>query len=354
MRKRNICVLFGGMSQEHGKSLCSAEAVLSNLDTEKYHIYPVGITRDGRWYLYDSTDHTKIATGEWEVIAENRPVAISPVRGQGLLCFDREGMTQIQLDAVLPLLHGKNGEDGAIQGLMQLAGIPCVGAGLRPSALAMDRTAAKLVAQRIGLPCAPWMAVHTAELHRRMEAVLAQVQEQFTFPVVVKPACNGADEGISKAIDGISLQAALLKASEYDDKIMIEGFVRGKKVSVAVMGNDSPMASLCGRTDYETAISEDGESVVKIPVQVIPADIDEQIAEQVRDVAVKMYAALDCRGLSLVDFFLGEDGQPVFDKISTMPDLTFDGMFTKLFEASGVAFGTLLDELVELAMEAAQ
>lgn len=354
MRKWNVCVLFGGMSREHEVSLRSAEAVLNNLDPEKYNIYPVGITRDGRWYHYVGSDYEKIATGDWEEAEENCPVAISPVRGQGLLCFEEGCVTTVALDVVFPMLHGKNGEDGAIQGLLQLAGIACVGADLETAALAMDRDLTKQVACRMGLTHGDWMVIRSEELHRRMEAVIARIQENFLFPVYVKPVGTGSSVGVSKATDGISLQVALLTAAEQDERVLIEEAVRGKEVKVAVMGNSSPIASICGQIDYETAISEDGDSVVKTPVQIIPADIEEDVAEQIRDCAVKMYSAMGCRGLSRVDFFVTEDGQPVFHKISTMPCFEINAMYPKLFAASGVEFSDLLDRLLELAMEAEQ
>lgn len=346
MRKWNVGLLFGGMSHEHEASLHSAAAVLRQLSEEKYDIYPVGITRDGRWMLYAGQSADLIATGEWEQAADNCPVAISPVRGQGMLCFRPEGTTIVPLDVVFPLFQGKDGGDGAIQGLMQLAGIPCVGAGVEAAALATDRAAAKLAAQRIGLSCGDWLVVRAEEMHRRMEAVLAQVQSRFSFPVFVKPMA--ADASASMATDAVSLQAALCRAAEQDERVLIETQIRGQAVEVAVMGNGSPIASLCGQIDYEPA-ADDGEQPVAQAI--IPAQIDEQVTEQVRDAAVKLYGALDCRGLARVDFFVTEEGAPVFDKISTMPGFAADSMYRQLFEASGVSFADLLDQLLELAME---
>lgn len=349
MRKQNVGLLFGGMNPEYELSLQSAAAVLRQLSTEKYDIYPVGITRSGRWMLYTGQSADLIATGEWEQAADNCPVAISPVRGQGMLCFRPEGMTAVPLDVVFPLLQGKNGADGAIQGLMQLAGIPCVGAGVETAAVSMDRAASKLAAQRIGLACGDWLEVHAEELHRRMEAVLAQVLSRFAFPVFVKPV--GADGAATMATDSISLQAALCRAAEQDQRVLVEAQVRGQAVQVAVMGNGSPIASICGQIDYEAPASEDGQLPAQTPVHIIPAQIDEQVAEQVRDAAVKLYSALDCRGFGRVDFFVTEEGIPVFDKISTTPGFAADSMYRQLFEASGVPFADLLDRLVELAME---
>ncbi len=353
MKKWNVGVLFGGISPEHAVSLRSAESVLNNLDPEKYNIYPLGITRDGRWFHYTGGDYAMLPGGAWEEYPENCPVAISPVRGQGLLCFEQGCVTTIQLDVVFPVLHGENGEDGAIQGLMQLAGIPCVGPGLAASAVSMDKSLTKLVVDRIGQKQADWELVHREELHRRMEAVLAHLQERFTFPMFVKPAGTGSSVGVSKASDGVSLQTALLTAAEYDEKILVEEFIRGKEVEVAVMGNDSPIASVCGEIDSGAEFYDyDAKYITDTSVAYIPARIDEDVAEQVRDAAVKIYSALGCRGLSRVDFFVTEDNQAVFNEINTIPGFTSISMYPKLFEASGVEYGSLLDRLLELAVEA--
>ncbi len=356
MRKWNVCILFGGMSPEHAVSLRSAESVLNNLNSEKYNVYPVGITREGQWIYFRGTDFSLLPDGSWQEHPENIPVAISPVRGQGLLCFEESGVTNIHLDVVFPVLHGENGEDGAIQGLMQLAGVPCVGPDLVASAVSMDKTLTKLVVDHIGQSQAAWMLVRRNELHRRMEAVLAQVQEKFTFPMFVKPAGTGSSVGVSKVTDAVSLQKALLAAAEFDEKILVEEFIRGREVEVAVMGNDSPIASICGEIDSGADFYDyDAKYITDTSVAYIPARIDEDVAEQVRNAAVAIYSALDCRGLSRVDFFVTyEDNRMVFNEINTLPGFTSISMYPKLFEASGVEYSVLLDQLLELAMEAAE
>lgn len=355
MKKWNVGILLGGISPEHAVSLRSAESVLNNLNPEKYNIYPIGITRDGRWFYYKSTDYSKLPGGAWEDASDNCPVAISPVRGQGLLCFEPEGVTTIHLDVVFPVLHGENGEDGAIQGLMQLASIACVGPGLAASAVSMDKSLTKLVVDQIGQRQADWELVHREELHRHMETVLANLQQRFSFPMFVKPAGTGSSVGVSKATDGLSLQAALLEAAKFDEKILVEEFIRGKEVEVAVMGNDSPIASVCGEIDSGADFYDyDAKYITDTSVAYIPARIEETVAEQVRDAAVKIYTALGCRGLSRVDFFVTQEGEAVFNEINTLPGFTSISMYPKLFEASGVTYGELLDRLLELAVEAEQ
>ena len=356
VKKLNVCILFGGMSPEHAVSLRSAESVLNNLNPEKYNIIPVGITREGRWLHYSSTDYSFLPGGAWEEHPDNCPAAISPVWGQGLLRFEEDGVKQIPVDVVFPVLHGENGEDGAGQGLMQLAGIPCVGPDVASSAVSMDKTLTKLVVDHIGQPQAAWSLIRKGDLRHRMEAILAQLQEKFSFPMFVKPAGTGSSVGVSKATDALSLQAALLTAAEYDEKILVEEFIRGREVEVAVRGNDSPIASVCGEIDSGAEFYDyDAKYITDTSVAYIPARIDEDVAEQVRDAAVKIYTALGCRGLSRVDFFVTyDDNRMVFNEINTLPGFTSISMYPKLFEASGVEYSDLLDQLLALAMEAEQ
>lgn len=352
MRKYNVGVLFGGMSPEHAVSLRSAESVLNNLNAEKYNIYPIGITRDGRWFHYSGTDYSRLPGGAWEGDPDNCPVAISPVRGQGLLRFAEGGVEHVPLDVIFPVLHGENGEDGAMQGLAQLAGIPCVGPGVAASAVSMDKSLTKLVVDRIGKRQADWELVYAQDIYRHIETVLARLQERFAFPMFVKPAGTGSSVGVSKAVDGLSLQAALLAAAEFDKKILVEEFIRGREVEIAVMGNDGPIASVCGEIDSGAEFYDyDAKYITDTSVAYVPARIDEEVAEQVRDAAVKIYEALGCRGLSRVDFFVTDGGEVVFNEINTLPGFTSISMYPKLFEASGVPYGELLDRLLELAME---
>ncbi len=356
MKKWNVCILFGGMSPEHAVSLRSAESVLNNLDAEKYNVYPVGITKAGRWYYYRGKDYSCLSNGSWETAEDNRAVAISPVRGQGLLCFDGDAVATLPLDVVFPVLHGENGEDGAVQGLLQLAGIPCVGPNVAASAVAMDKTLTKLVVDQVGLTQAAWMLVRKSEAEHHMEQILAQLQQRFAFPMFVKPAGTGSSVGVSKVTDAVSLQNALLEAAKFDEKILVEEFIHGREVEVAVMGNSSPIASVCGEIDSGADFYDyDAKYITDTSVAYIPARIEEDVAERVRDAAVKIYSAVGCRGLSRVDFFVTyEDNRVVFNEINTLPGFTSISMYPKLFEASGVAYGELLDRLLNLAVEAAE
>ena len=249
MKKLNVCILFGGMSPEHEVSLRSAESVLNTIDKEKYNVYPVGITKDGDWIWFKGTDYAMLPAGVWAEYPENRRCAISPIRGQGLLCFEGDCVVREHIDVVFPVMHGENCEDGAMQGLLKLADIPYVGPHVAESAVAMDKTLTKLVMDQAGIPQAAWYLVRSSELPARMDHMIAALENKFCYPMFVKPAGTGSSVGVSKAADRESLVKALEFAAKYDDKILVEEFIRGREVEVAVMGNDNPVASVCGEID---------------------------------------------------------------------------------------------------------
>lgn len=354
MGKRNVCVLFGGMSPEHEVSLRSAEAVLHNLNPEKYNIYPLGITRDGDWVMFGGTDYSELPAGTWLQNPANRRATISPIRGQGLLCFEGDCVVREMIDVVFPVLHGENGEDGTVQGLLKLAGIPYVGPHVAESAVSMDKTLTKLVADSAGVPQADWLLIRSEELPNRVESVLDQVEVRFEYPVFVKPAGTGSSVGVSKAMDREQLAQALLDAGKFDKKILVEEFIHGREIEVAVMGNDSPVASVCGEIDSGAEFYDyDAKYITDTSVAYIPARISDEVAEQVREQAVKIYSAIGCQGMSRVDFFVTyEDDRIVFNEINTLPGFTSISMYPKLFAASGIAYDELLDQLLQLAMEA--
>lgn len=353
MKKLSVCILFGGISPEHEVSLRSAEAVLNHLDHSKYNVFPVGITKDGQWILFGGKDYSMLPSGEWLTCEENRPAAISPVRGQGLLCFEGDCVIRERIDVVFPVLHGENGEDGAMQGLLQMAGIPYVGPHVAASAVAMDKTLTKLVVDQAKIPQASWQLVRRSELKCHMDSICDAIEKQFSYPVFVKPAGTGSSVGVSKASDRAALRSALLAASEYDEKILVEEFIRGREVEVAVMGNGNPVASVCGEIDSGADFYDyDAKYITDTSVAYIPARIAEEVEEQVRELAVRVYQAIGCRGLSRVDFFVTyEDNRVVLNEINTLPGFTSISMYPKLFEASGIPYSQLIDDLLQLALE---
>ena len=356
MVKLSVCVLFGGMSPEHEVSLRSAEYVLNSLDPEKYNVFPVGITKDGDWMLYGSKDYSLLPSGEWMNCEDNRRAVISPVRGQGLLSFEGDCVVRERIDVVFPVLHGENGEDGTIQGLLQLAGIPYVGPHVSASAVSMDKTLTKLVADQANVTQAAWELVRSTELDAHMDDILDALEQKFAYPMFVKPAGTGSSVGVSKAQDRTALCEALNKAGAFDKKILVEEFICGREVEVAVMGNDSPVASICGEIDAGADFYDyDAKYVTDTSVAYIPARISEEVAEKVREAAVRIYSAIGCQGLSRVDFFVTYEGERVvFNEINTLPGFTSISMYPKLFAASGIPGGELIDRLIELAVEANQ
>ena len=356
MNKLNVCVLFGGVSPEHAVSLRSAESVLNNMDSSKYNIYPVGITKEGKWIWFSGTEYSMLPEDTWQLLPENCPAAISPARGQGLMIFRPEGTQIVPIDVVFPVLHGENGEDGAVQGLMQLANIPCVGPNVSASAVSMDKTLTKLVIDHAKIPQAKWYLVRGNGLADRIDYACDEVEKRFSYPVFVKPAGTGSSVGVSKAANRGALCGALIEAAKYDDKILVEEFIHGREIEVAVMGNERPVASVCGEIDSGAEFYDyEAKYVTDTSVAYIPARISAETAEQVRDLAVKAYMALGCRGLSRVDFFVTfKDDSIVLNEVNTLPGFTSISMYPKLFAASGIPYSELIDNLLNLAMEANQ
>ena len=354
MKKLSVCILFGGISPEHEVSLRSAESVLNNIDHEKYNLLPVGITEEGEWILYGGKDYSELPTGAWKNNPNNRRAAISPVRGQGLLSFEDDCVVRERIDVVFPVLHGENGEVGAMQGLLQMAGIPYVGPHVASSAVAMDKTLTKLVVDHAGVPQAAWELVRSIELENRMENTLDTLELRFRYPMFVKPAGTGSSVGVSKATDREALRNALRNAAKFDTKILVEEFIHGREIEVAVMGNGNPVASSCGEIDSGAEFYDyDAKYITDTSTAYIPARIPEEGQEIVREAAVKVYSAIGCYGLSRVDFFVTfEENRVGFNEINTLPGFTSISMYPKLYAASGFPYEEFVDELLRLALEA--
>lgn len=355
MGKLSVCILFGGMSPEHEVSLRSAESVLNNIDQTKYNVFPVGISKDGDWTLYTGKDYSLLPKGTWKDYPGNCRAALSPIKGQGLLRFEGDCVIRERIDVVFPVLHGENGEDGAMQGLLKMSGIPYVGPHVAASAVAMDKTLTKLVADHAGIPQAAWVLVRGKMLDAHIDSILDQLEKRFSYPMFVKPAGTGSSVGVSKATDRKTLDEALNNAAVYDEKILVEEFIPGQEIEVAVLGNDSPSASVCGEIESGAEFYDyDAKYVTDTSVAHIPARISEDLAETVREYAVKIYQAVGCQGLSRVDFFVTKDQRVVFNEINTLPGFTSISMYPKLFAASGIPYPSLIDNLIDLAMEAAE
>ena len=352
MNKMRIAVLFGGVSSEHDVSVVSATSVLNNLDKEKYDIVMIGITKDGRWLEYTG-DIADIAAMKWEN-EPARTAIISPDHShRGLLLLDGNSVEVCPIDVCFPVLHGKNGEDGTIQGLFELANIPYVGCDLLSSANCMDKVLTHTILESAGIPMAKWDFVTMRDMEE-FEAVAERMEEKLGYPMFVKPANAGSSVGVSKAKNREQLKEACYVALKEDSKAVVEEFIDGREVENGVLGHDDPVAStVCGEitplVEFYTYEAKYQDASTKLE---LPAPISAELNEEIRRTAEKAYRAIGCKGLSRVDFFVKRDGSGiVLNEINTLPGFTSISMYPKLREASGEPYSVLLDKLIALALE---
>jgi D-alanine-D-alanine ligase len=360
-RKLRVGVIFGGRSGEHEVSVASAASVMAALDKDKYEIVPVAITHEGRWLAgVEPRQLTEGVTLEEAANSANATaVAITgdPTR-HGLIALDEApagGSTEAipQLDFALPVLHGTYGEDGALQGLLEMASVAYAGCGVLGAALGMDKEKAKLIFRAVGLPVVEWLVARRYEVDRDLSAVFDRVEARFTYPVFVKPANTGSSVGVGKAKSREELERALLTALEYDSKALIEPGINCRELECAVLGNAEPIASVVGEVtpsrefyDYRAKYLDNASRLT------IPAEIPRETAAAIRRMAVEAFVALDLSGLARVDFFLDKDAGAVYlNEVNTMPGFTQISMYPKLWEASGIPYPELLDRLIQLGLE---
>lgn len=355
MTKKNLVVLFGGVSSEHGISCISAASVMRNIDTEKYNVYPLGMTQSGSWLLYESDDYDCVQRDEWAQSGRTVPAVLSPDREtHGLLILRADGVQTLRADCVLPILHGVGGEDGTVQGLLELARIPYVGPGVAASACSMDKSLTKIIVEQEGVRQAAFYLARRYAFEADAQAVCEQAERKLGgYPVFVKPCSEGSSVGVSKATDRASLLAGLKEAFRYDAKVLVEEFIDGHEIEVAVIGNDEPEASVAGEiAPSQEFYSFEAKYVDGTSGLYIPAHISDDAMRRVREAAVRVYRALGCKGLSRVDFFCTyADDEIVFNEINTLPGFTSISMYPKLQQYMGRDFTALIDRLVELAME---
>lgn len=348
--KLNIAVIFGGKSGEHEVSLMSATNVIKAMDKEKYDIHMIGITKEGRWMVFKG-DVGKIIDGSWEKEASgsdrNETVDL-------LFSGIFNGNSGTKIDAVFPVLHGPNGEDGTIQGLFEMLDIPYVGCGVLASALGMDKAFSKQLFRNAGLPIAEYDVLLKEDIKKDMAAAADRIESGFGYPVFVKPVNMGSSVGITKAHNREELLKGLEEACKYDRKVLVEENINCREFECAVLGNNDPMASGVGEIvpshefyDYEAKYFDDGKSIL-----IIPANLEEDKVEEIRSIAVKAYKALDCAGMARVDFFMEKDtGNIYINEINTIPGFTKISMYPKLWDAEGISYGKLIDRLIELAID---
>ena len=328
--KRRVAILMGGRSSEHPISVASARSVLEALDPERYEAITVAIGRDGRWELGSGEPGNRGLPG---TVPETLPVPGSP---NGLM------HELAEVEVVLPILHGPFGEDGTVQGLLELANVPYVGAGVLGSALCMDKDVFKSVLRDHGIPVTRNVTLRQGDA----------VENPFGFPVFVKPARLGSSVGISKAHDAAELEAAVALARRHDEKVLVEEFVSGVEVECGVLGNREPFASIPGEIvannewyDYSAKYDEGGMELI------IPPRISEEQIERVQELSVRAFVATECEGMARADCFVRDDGEVLVNELNTIPGFTATSVYAKLFEASGIPYGELLERLIELALE---
>jgi len=360
-RKKRVAVIFGGRSGEHEVSLASAASVISALDKEKYEILPVGITRSGRWLTSgDSMKALKEGlTGTPQLPSVDAIPSGSLIRRE-VIPATRElvpgicGESFPEVDVVFPVLHGPYGEDGTLQGLLELADVPYVGAGVAASSLGMDKALMKAVFQAAGLLVADWLLVLRKDWEDHPDAVLVKIEEKLGYPCFTKPANLGSSVGVSKCHSQQELTRGMDDAAQYDRKIVVEWAVpNAREIECSVLGNDAPVASVLGEVipcnefyDYKAKYI-DGLSEL-----IIPADLPVELSNEIRRMAVQAFRLIDCAGMARVDFLVrGDTGEVFLNELNTIPGFTDISMYPKLWEASNLPYSELVDRLIELALE---
>ena len=344
---KNVCIVCGGVSHEHEISLMSAQSVLTNIDREKYNVHTLIIDENGSFF--HTTQSGNLTKGQWKSLKGLAPAIIAPdPKYKGILRETESGFERVSIDVFFPVLHGENGEDGVIQGVFKMSGVPYVGSGTLASASCMDKEVTHIRLDAAGIRTARYI---TARVGCDIEWLNNEIKSSFGYPVFVKPANAGSSVGVGKAEDVNALMKALETAFEVDKKVLVEECIVGSEVECAVLGNEEPIAA-----DYIGEIVPvdgfydfDAKYVSGTTALNIPAHLPEDVSEKIRKEAVRAYKTMDCAGLSRVDFFALENGEIVLNEINNLPGFTSISMYPKLFEASGIKYNELIDRIIETA-----
>jgi len=353
-KKLRVAILFGGKSAEHEISLISARNIVEAMDKNKYEVVAIGIDKQGRWHLDEGarllygTTESKVefpdAKNATAVLPGDTATPMVRSSGAGIGGFGSLG----SIDVVFPILHGPFGEDGTIQGLLKLANVPFVGAGVLGSAVGMDKDVMKRLLRDAKVPIGKFLAFNRSD-----KFSFAKVKKTLGMPLFVKPANLGSSVGISKVVKPAEFEAAVKEAFRYDHKIVIEEFIAGREIECSVLGNDQPIASLPGEIvvnrdfySYDAKYIDDKGARLEIP-----AKLPQAIVKKVREIALHAYRALCCQGMARVDFFLRANGRVVVNEINTIPGFTKISMYPKMWEATGISYSKLIDRLIELAIQ---
>lgn len=351
-KKIRVAILFGGRSAEHEVSLQSAINVVHAIDMDKYEPVLIGIDRQGTWFINENA-LSLLESGDPDLIHRNkgnREIALMSGKGRGQLIGLSSREPVGPFDVIFPVLHGPYGEDGSVQGLARLANLPCVGAGILSSAICMDKDVAKRLLREAGMAVAESVTLrHGSALKEQLD----EVEQSLDYPLFVKPANMGSSVGISRVMSSNELRVAVDLAFEYDAKVLVEQAVPGREIECAVLGNETPVASIPGEIipkdgyySYESKYIDENGAVLKIP-----ADIEPETTKQIQNTAVQAFIILECSGMARVDMFLTDHGEIYVNEINSIPGFTKISMYPKLWEASGISYSELIDRLISLAMD---
>lgn len=335
-KKIRVALIFGGRSGEHEISFLSASSIIKAINKDKYTVVPIGITKEGRWI---SPQDSEIALQSGKIEGKSRVILLSDPSG---------------VDLIFPILHGPYGEDGTIQGFLELSNVPYVGSGVAASAISMDKDFMKTIFQQRDLPILSWMTIKRKEWQKDKEKILSLIQNNFDFPLFVKPVNLGSSVGISKVHKKEELGEAIDLASSYDRKILIEeGVEEAREIECGVLGNDEPRASVVGEVipagefyDYNSKYIDGGTQLI------IPADLPVSVSKKVQEIALQAFKAVDAAGMARVDFFVSKKENKIYlSEINTIPGFTSVSMYPRLWVASGISYPDLIDQLIQLALE---
>ena len=355
-KKIRVGLIFGGRSGEHEVSFCSASSIIKVIDKDKYTVVPIGITKEGRWI---SPQDSELALQSGKIEGKNTVILLNDSFSKSLVCIDNnqrldKSSALEKLDVIFPVLHGPYGEDGTVQGLLELANIPYVGAGVAASAISMDKDLMKTIFQQKGLPILKWMTIKRREWQKDKKKILSIIQNGFEYPLFVKPTNLGSSVGITKVHKKEELERAIDLASSYDRKILIEeGLEEVREIECGVLGNDEPKASVVGEVrpagefyDYDSKYIDEGTQLI------IPADLPDGVSKKVQEIALCAFKAIDAAGMARVDFFVSKKENKIYlSEINTIPGFTSVSMYPRLWEASGIPYPDLIDQLIQLALE---
>lgn len=353
MKKLNVALIFGGKSGEHEVSLSSTASIYKHIDKDKYNVFTIGITKDGRWMYYEGNEEN-IKNGEWVNLAnKNVEINLVPVGNREVGLVFEDGRVE-KMDVLFPVLHGPYGEDGTIQGLFEISQIPYVGCGVLASSVGMDKLVCKKVFSQIGLSQVDYTYTTKWSFNKNEDQELNSIESKLKYPIFVKPANLGSSVGISKACNREELLKGINEALQFDSRVVLEQGVNAREIEVAVLGNDEVKASIAGEIkpakdfyDYEDKYIN-GASTYDIP-----ANISDEDMENIRQMAIEAFKGIDGKGLSRVDFFKDkETGEIFINEINTLPGFTNISMYPKMWEATGLEYSNLIDRLIDLAIDA--